>query len=56
MQCMSVGRVRYSEPFCDKTSGSMEGAGPEALPKLTIMPNFFRVSSESMKVDFPTES
>ena len=32
------------------------GAGPEALPKVTIIPKRLRQSSDSMKVSLPTAS
>jgi hypothetical protein len=36
--------------------GSKGGTGPEALPKLTIIPQVRRLSSEPAKVSLPTPS
>ena len=52
----SVGRVRYSEPRRDSSSGANGGTGPEELPKLTMRPRGRRQSSERSKVSSPTES
>ena len=50
------GRVRKREPRRDSSSGSKGSAGPEALPKATIVPRRARQRREPSKVALPTES
>src|SRR3972149_1141048 len=52
---MSEGRVRNSDPFSILPK-SIGGTSPDALPKLTIMPNGRRHSIDRSNVSLPTEA
>ena len=48
--------MRKSDPFFVSVSGATGSTGPEAFPKLTIVPRFRSESSDASKVLLPTES
>ncbi len=51
-----MGRVTNSEPFLASRRGANGATGPDALPKVTIMPRGRSEAIEPSHVSAPTES